>query len=225
MSGWMPISQLADRLLRGFRLQLARRAQERQQRQVDEQDLAARLLERELTAGFQERQALDVARRAANLGDQHVDVGVRDAGGDARLDLVRDVRDDLDGRAQVVAAPLLGDHRRVDLARRVVRVLGQARLGEALVVTQVQVGLGAVVGDVHLAVLERTHRARVDVDVRVELLHRHLEAAALEDHADGARGQALAEARDDAAGDDDVLGHWDSRVLWLSLWVRATKAS
>ena len=34
---------------------------------------------------------------------------------------------------------------------------------------QVEVGLGAVVGDVDLAVLERAHRARVDVDVRVEL--------------------------------------------------------
>jgi hypothetical protein len=30
-----------------------------------------------------------------------------------------------------------------------------------------------VVGDEHLAVLEGIHRARIDVDVRVELLHRH----------------------------------------------------
>ena len=35
---------------------------------------------------------------------------------DARLDLVGDVRNHLDGRAQVLAAPLLGDHRLVDAA-------------------------------------------------------------------------------------------------------------
>ena len=42
---------------------------------------------------------------------------------------------------------------------------------EALVVTEVEVGLATVVGDEHLAVLERVHRARIDVDVRIELLH------------------------------------------------------
>ncbi len=41
---------------------------------------------------------------------------------------------------------------------------------EALVVAQVEVGLGAVVGDEHLAVLERTHGARIDVQIGVELL-------------------------------------------------------
>ena len=43
------------------------------------------------------------------------------------------------------------------------------RVGEALVVTEVQVGLAAVVGDEDLAVLEGAHRPRIDVDVRVEL--------------------------------------------------------
>ena len=41
----------------------------------------------------------------------------------------------------------------------------------------VEVGLGAVVGDEDLAVLERVHRPGVDVEVRVELLHRHAQAA------------------------------------------------
>jgi hypothetical protein len=45
-------------------------------------------------------------------------------------------------------------------------------------VAEVEVGLAAVVGDEDLAVLERVHRARVDVDVRVELLHRDPEAPA-----------------------------------------------
>ncbi len=46
-----------------------------------------------------------------------------------------------------------------------------------LVVTDVEVGLGPVVGHEDLAVLERVHRPRIDVQVGVELLHGHLQAA------------------------------------------------
>ena len=45
--------------------------------------------------------------------------------------------------------------------------------------TQIEVGLGAVVGDEHLAVLGR-HRAGVDVDVGVELQDAHPQASGLE---------------------------------------------
>ena len=99
---------------------------------------------------------------------------------DAALDLVGDVRDHLHGLAEVVAAALGGEHRRVDRAGGGVRVAGEVLVDEALVVAEVEVGLAAVVGDEHLAVLERVHRAGVDVDVRVELLHRDPQATGLE---------------------------------------------
>ena len=73
---------------------------------------------------------------------------------------------------EILAAPLLVDDRLVDLPGRVVAVAVRRAVGEALVVAEVEVGLGAVVEDVDLAVLVRAHRARIDVDVRVELLHR-----------------------------------------------------
>ena len=113
--------------------------------------------------------------RAAHLDDDHVDVLGGEAA-DALLDLVGDVGDDLHGLAQVVAVALLGDHRRVDRPGRGVRVAFELHVDEALVVPEVEVGLTAVVGDEHLAVLERVHRARVDVDVRVELDHRDPQA-------------------------------------------------
>ena len=62
----------------------------------------------------------------------------------------------------------------------------QVLVDEPLVVAEVEVGLAAVVGDEHLAVLERVHRARVDVDVRIELLHRDPQAAELEQPAERA---------------------------------------
>ena len=125
---------------------------------------------------------------------------------DAVLDLVGDVRDHLDGAAEVVAAALAPDHRVVDRAGGGVRGAGGVHVGEALVVAEVEVGLGAVLGDEHLAVLERAHRARVDVDVRVELLDRHRQAARDQQLPDRGGGDALAESGDDAAGDEDEAG-------------------
>ena len=90
-----------------------------------------------------------------------------------RLDLVRDVRDHLDGRAEIVAAPLFFDDRLVDLAGRDVVDARQRLVDEALVVPEIEIGLGAVLGDEDLAVLVRVHRPGVDVDVGIELLDRN----------------------------------------------------
>ena len=73
---------------------------------------------------------------------------------------------------------------------------------EPLVVAEVEVGLRAVVQDEDLAVLERVHRARIDVDVGVELQD-DLESAGLEEAAEGGGGDALAESGGDSARDED----------------------
>ena len=188
----------ADRAQRGHRvlgrlgLELAARADVGQQRDVQEEAAVAADLVPDLADGLEEGQALDVAHGAADLGDDDVDLGAGH-GEDAGLDLVGDVRDDLHGVAQVLAPPLLGDHARVDLAGGDVRLAVQPDVEEPLVVADVQVGLGAVVGDEDLTVLERVHRARVDVEVRVELLHLDAQAAHLEQTSQAGRGQALAE--------------------------------
>ena len=124
---------------------------------------------------------------------------------DALLDLVRDVRDHLHGRAEVLALPLLADDRVPDRARGVVGVSREVLVDEPLVVADVEIGLGAVLGDEDLAVLERAHRARVDVQVRVELLHLDAQAARLQEPAERGGGDPLPERRDHAAGDEDVL--------------------
>src|SRR5215207_4175209 len=102
-------------MLRGLCFQLSGGGNERQQREVDVDGVAAQQVVAELTDGFEERQALDDADRAADLDENEVEVGViREH---ERLDGVRDVRDDLNGRAQIVAAPLPGDNVQVDAAR------------------------------------------------------------------------------------------------------------
>ena len=133
-------AQVAHAVLRRLGLQLAGRADERHEREVDvERVLAADVLA-QLADRLDERQALDVADRAADLDEDDVDV--LGDGADAVLDLVGDVRDDLHGAAEIVAAPFLLDDRQVDLAGRPVVVAGRRLVGEALVVSKVEVGLG-----------------------------------------------------------------------------------
>ncbi len=70
----------------------------------------------------------------------------------------------------------------------------------------VEVGLGAIVGHKDLAVLERVHRARVDIEIRVELLHADPQPAHLQQAAKTRGGQSLAQAGRDASGDEDMPG-------------------
>ena len=169
-----PAAQLGDRVLRRLGLLLPRGSEVGHEGQVHVADVVAPDVLAELPDGLQEGHDLDVADGAADLDDDDVDVLAPEPA-DPLFDLVGDVGDDLHRLAEVVAAALLGDHRRVDLARGGVRVLVQVLVDEPLVVPEVEVGLTAVLGDEDLAVLERVHRAGVDVDVRVELAHRDAE--------------------------------------------------
>ena len=65
----------------GLVFELAGRLQVGDQRQVDVQAVLLADVEGELADRFQERQALDVADRAADLGDDHVHVVGRPACG------------------------------------------------------------------------------------------------------------------------------------------------
>ena len=162
-----------------------------------------------LPRGFQERLGFDIADGAAHFGDDHIGpvaVGVRFGHlQDAGFDLVGDVRDHLHGVTEVLAAAFPRDHLRIHLSGGDVRRSGQVAIQESFVMADVEIGLRAVLGDEHLAVLERIHGARVHVEVRIEFLHSHLQAARGEQLTETAGGQALAERGDDAAGDEDVL--------------------
>ena len=200
-------AQLLDRVLGRLGLELAGRGQRGEQRHVDVQDVGPPDVLAHLADGLEERQRFDVADGPADLDDDDVRVAVAGDAPDPLLDLVGDVRDDLDRAAEVVAAALLGDDRLVDPAGRDVGELGQVLVDEALVVTEVEVGLGAVVGDEHLAVLVRAHRARIHVDVRIELEDGDVQAASLEESTDAGGGDALAQRGGHASGHKDILRH------------------
>ena len=75
-------------------------------------------------------------------------------------------------------------------------------MGEAFVVAKVEIGFGPVVGHVNFAVLVGAHGARIDVDVGVEFLEPHAQAAAFEEHPDRCARQTLTKRTDNAAGNE-----------------------
>ncbi len=117
------------------------------------------------------------------------------------------MRDDLHGFAEIFAVALLIQNIPVHLSGGQVGIFVQILVDKTLVVTEIEVGLGAVIGDINLAVLKRAHRARIDVDVRIELLSGDLQPAALEQPAERCGRDALAETGYNAAGYKDILGH------------------
>ena len=165
------------------------------------------MLQRDLPRRLQEGLALDVAGRAADLGDDHVRAGLFLQTVNEVLDLLRDVRDDLHGLPQVFPAALLVEHVPVDLAGREVGKAVEVLVDEALVVSEVEVGLAAVLGHVDLAVLIGAHRPGVDVDIGVELLRRDLEPAALEQPPQRGRRDPLAQTGHHAAGHKNIFRH------------------
>ena len=136
-----------------------------------------------LADGFEKRQALNIADRAADLDQHkiHLAPGLIDRRGqDKALDLIGDVRNDLDRRAQIIAAPFFFQYGLIDAAGGDIVGLGRRDAGKALIMAKVQIGLGPVVCDKDFAVLIGRHGARIDVQIRVKLAQTHSKAARLQ---------------------------------------------
>jgi hypothetical protein len=160
---------------------------------VDVERVFAAYLTTELADRLDERLPLDVSNRAADLDDDDVGVMLPGSKPQALLDLISDVRDDLDRAAEIVTAPFFGDDRGVDLSSRDVRGAGEVLVGEPLVVSKVEIGLRAVVGNEDLTVLVWGHGARIDIEIRVELDGPDTRAPALEQPSDRSGGDAFAD--------------------------------
>ena len=145
---------------------------------MQEEDVLASDIAAHLACSFHEGQGFNIANGAADFGNDDVG-GVVDfrCVTHAGLDFVGDVRNHLDGVAEVFAAALLRDNGGVNLTGGHVSGLVEVLVQETLVVSDVQVGFCTVVGDKDFTVLEGVHRTGVDVQVGVELLHGHREAA------------------------------------------------
>ena len=96
------VAQLSDGMLRRLCLELARGLEIRDERQMHEARVLGPDLEAELPRRLEEGERLDVAGNAADLAEYDVAVVFASAT-DRRLDLVRDVRNDLHRSAEIPA--------------------------------------------------------------------------------------------------------------------------
>ena len=156
---------------------------------------------------FGERQRFDVADGAADFDNRHVGVVFGGVGTNAIFDFVGDMRDDLHGVAQIIAAPLALDDSAINHARRHIGELAQILINETFVVAQIQIGFGAIFGDENLAVLVRVHGAGVHVEIRVDFLNGDFEAARFEEGAQARRCDAFADGRNHAASYKYIFSH------------------
>src|SRR5271154_5325046 len=158
---------------------------------MDIDRVAARHVITELADGFEIRQALNIAHRAADLAQHEIET--LSSVPDEVLDGIGDVGNDLNGRPEIVAAPLFCEDFLIDTAGSYIVLSGRRPPSEALVMAEIEVGLGAVIGDEDFAVVIGRHRARIDIEVGVELAQADLVAARLQKRAERRRSETLAE--------------------------------
>ena len=183
----------------------------RHQRQVHQQGLAGTQFHAHLSGRFQERQRFDIARSTTNFHDGHIRIARPFA--DLQLDLIGDMGDHLDGGAQVFAAALFIQHMLIDTAGGKAVATVQAGANKTLVVTQIQVGFGAIVGHKHLTVLVRAHGARIHINVGIHFNQGDVEAAGFQQSGQGRGGNPLPQRRHHTAGDKDETRHALTRSL------------
>ena len=199
--------KLLDGMLCRLGFMLARCSEIRYERHMNIERILAPDLCPELPDCFQKRLTLDIAGCAADLGDDDIRRFLLSDAVNKMLDLIGDMRNDLHGLAEIFAAALLMQHIRIDLARRQIGKPVEVLVDEALIMPEVEVRFGAVLGDIDLAVLIGAHGTRIDIDIGIKLLRGDLEAAALEQSAERGRRNALAESRDHTAGHKNILCH------------------
>ena len=73
--------------------------------------------------------------------------------------------------------------------------------------SKIEIGLGAIVGDEDLAMLEGAHRARIDVDVGIELEMGDFDAAGFQNGPQRRGGDAFAQGGHDTTRNKNVFGH------------------
>ena len=86
-------------------------------------------------------------------------------------------------------------------------VLRAATPVKPLVMAQIQIGFGPVIGHEHFTMFKRTHRAGIDVQIRIKLAQPHRKTARLQQGPQSGRCQTFAKRGDDAAGNENVTSH------------------
>ena len=154
---------------------------------------------------LEERLALNVTRRATHFDNGHF--SVTRARHHPALDFIGDVGNDLHRAAEIVTSPLFTEHGVINPARREVICPAHDGAREPLIMTQIQIGLRAIVSHKNLTMLKRAHRARVNVDVRIQFEEGDFEPACLEHGGEGGGGDPLTQRGHNTTSNEHISRH------------------
>ena len=199
--------ELVNAVLGGLGLQLSRRGEVGKEGDMNIKDILPSHVAPHLADGLKEGEPLDVAHRAPHLDNNHARLALTGHLAETALYLIGNMRHHLNGAAQKIPPPLLGDDRAVNLPCGHAGGSGKVGIDEAFVVTQVKVGFLPILGDEDLTMLIGRHRPRIDINVWIQLLNGDRDVAALQDPPYRGDSDALPHRANYAAGHKDILRH------------------
>ena len=198
-------AQLVNAVLRRFGLELSRGRYIWNERNVAVKNILPADTPRKLTYRLKIWKSLNIAYRAADLGNDDIITGADML--DPVLYFIRDMRYDLHCCAVIASRAFALYYGGINLAGGTA-VLSQDRLVyETLIMPEVKISLRAVSGHKDLSMLEWAHRPRIDVDIGVHLYDAHPVTAALQQYTERRGGDPFSKRRNYPAGDKNILSH------------------
>lgn len=163
--------QFFDGVLGGFGFEFFGGAQVGDEGEVDDDAVFAPEIPAQLAHRLDVGQRFDIAHSAAEFGNDYVEPSGLPQQEHAAFDFVGDMGDDLHRFAKVGALALALDYRLVNGAGSDVVGARGGHVEEAFVVSEIEIGFGAVLGHIAFAVFVGIERPRIDVDVWVKFLN------------------------------------------------------
>ena len=109
--------------------------------------------------------------------------------------------------AQIFSAAFFVQHIPEDFSGCQVGVLIQIFIDKPFIVSKIQISFSAVFRNIDFTVLIRAHRSGINIDIGVELLRRHFQAAHFKEPSQRSCCNSLSKSRHHSACDEDVFCH------------------
>ena len=119
----------------------------------------------ELSDGFQKRLAFNITHRTTYFDNGNSGIFICKVTIETTFDLICDMRDHLNGTT------LLLQNRPVNRAGGNVGIFIQIFIDESLIMSKIQIGFCTILRDKNFTMLDRVHRAGINIDIRIKFLH------------------------------------------------------
>ena len=95
------------------------------------------------------------------------------------LNLIGDMRNNLDSLAQIITTALLVKNIPINLTSGNIRAFGQININETLIMAQIQISLSTIISNENLAMLIRAHSTWININIWIKLLNSNLNTTIL----------------------------------------------